>query len=102
MTTYNYACINDECDVRGNIPVKKEDVFEDREEYCYQCDKPMKQLGYISNLAIKGDIQTRMLRNQEHFRKRAKEHSNSAEEKFKKKQRNDQELSSYTRKKIKS
>jgi hypothetical protein len=92
MTTYNYVCIQDDCSVSGNIPVKKEDEFEDREEYCYECDKPMKCLGQMTNFVIQGDIQTRMLRNQAHFTKRAKVHANTDEQKHLKQTRQDQEF----------
>jgi len=99
MITYNYVCINDECTIRGNVPVRKEEVDENRVEFCHICERPMKQIGYIPNVAIKGDIQTRMLRNQQYFKQRAKRHAQSDEQQHLKKKRTDQEMKSLTNKK---
>ena len=94
MVTFNYCCIQDECDVSGIIPIKKEREDQDRAEHCYGCDLPLKQVGEMTNFAIKGDIATRMLRNQAHFKNRAKKHAQSAEQQQLKKQRQDQEFAS--------
>jgi hypothetical protein len=94
MITFNYACINDDCEVSGSIPIKKEREDEDRVEYCYGCDEPLKHLGEMTNWVIQGDIQTRMLRNQAHFKKRAKAHANTEEQKHLKQKRQDQEFAS--------
>lgn len=94
MTTYNYCCINSDCEVKGNIPIKKEEEDEERKEYCYGCDKELKLLGYMTNMVIRGDIQTRMLRNQAYFSRRAKKHANSEEQQALKQKRQDQEFKS--------
>jgi len=92
MITYNYCCIQDDCEVSGIIPIKKEEEHEDRVEYCYGCDKPLKHVGQLCNVAIRGDIQSRMLRNQAHFKRRAKRHSASEDQQALKKKRQDEEF----------
>ena len=94
MITYNYCCINDNCKVNGTIPIQKEESLREREESCYGCDQPLKRLGQMSNLGIRGDIATRMLRNQAHFKARAKKHSQTEDQQILKRKRQDQEFAS--------
>ena len=93
MITFNYVCITDDCSVTGTIPIKKDRADESRVEYCYGCDQPLKQIGEMINMVIQGDAQTRMLRNQDHFKRRAKKHAASDEQQALKRERQNQEFS---------
>lgn len=93
MTTYNYHCLTPGC-ISGVIPIRKEEGERDREEFCHECDSTLKCVGQAMNLVIRGDIQTRMLMNQEYFKKRAKKHAQSEEQQHLKKKRQDQEFKS--------
>ena len=51
--TYNYYCINDDCDTK-NIHIRKCSSEESRIELCEQCKQELKQLGIATNIAHKG------------------------------------------------
>jgi len=94
MITFNYVCINDNCEVSGNIWIKKEREDEERPEFCHECDQEMKHLGEKANMVIRGDAHTRMIKNQAHFKQRAHKHAKTEEQRELKRKRTEQEFGS--------
>jgi hypothetical protein len=49
-TTYNYVCINDNCEISDTIRITKLTKDEDKPEPCVECSDPLKQIGISTNI----------------------------------------------------
>jgi predicted SprT family Zn-dependent metalloprotease len=49
-TTYNYFCINDDCEVR-DLKITKLTKDEDKPEPCDKCGEDLKQLGISTSIS---------------------------------------------------